>query len=123
MTGTPDFDLARDMTEAAEMSAADHGVAPHVCEDDACAVVDVTAFFRGQVSMHDREEFARHLLASDWLRKRDAEVAAKAVEDARDELSDLMANHHLQGGRHTRARWAVAWLDQIAARIRAEATT
>jgi hypothetical protein len=55
-----------------------------------------------------------------WLRQHDAEVAAKALEEARDEIRAKLATFPW-GGRNTRAGWAATWLEYIAARIRREA--
>lgn len=61
------------------------------------------------------DDLATWLLASDWLAAREAEAGARAVRDARDEIV-AMLDTFAEQGRHTRARWAVAWLDRIIAR-------
>lgn len=68
----------------------------------------------------ERGGVALALLDSDWRKRHDAEVAASALEDARAEMRRMMDGFAM-GGRHTRAAWALRWLDHIVERIRREA--
>jgi hypothetical protein len=110
MPDIDDFDFRRDRDEESRFSAADHRpgeVAARVAEFRPVTIQFTTP---GQA-----ESFAA------WLRQHDAEVAAKALEDAVAEMRRMM-DGFAQGGRHTRAAWALTWIEIIVDRIRREAS-
>jgi hypothetical protein len=86
---------------------------------DTALIRDVYRYARAHVPQHSRDSAATEFDA--WLRQHDAEVAAKAVEDARAEMRRMMDGFP-QHGRHTRASWALNWLDVIVARIQGGAS-
>lgn len=58
--------------------------------------------------------------AQEWLARDRARERAEALEEARAEMRRMMDGFP-QRGRHTRATWALNWLDNIIARIRSDA--
>lgn len=59
---------------------------------------------------------ADFILGSDWLADHDRQVQAKTLRDARADLAHRMEDF-AQGGRNTRAGWALVMLDHLADQI------